>query len=144
MALPRRLPVLLLPVLLLAACAPADTAAVPANEAAGLVSACDRDGVATSFTSTWIPAAARFEIAAVEIAGLAGACDGEDLAVTLALAGDRVIKQIYPAARLEGRGDARRAAFDLRAEHVLPADLASITVTAGPAAPAPAASAAAD
>ena len=47
------------------------------------VSACDGDGVTTSYATGWDTTDDRFEIESVTVAGIADACDGLPIAVTL-------------------------------------------------------------
>jgi hypothetical protein len=47
------------------------------------VSACDGDGVSTSYTTTWDTTDKRFEIASVTVSGIANACDDLPIAVSL-------------------------------------------------------------
>lgn len=47
------------------------------------VTACDTDGVSTSYTSAWDASDERYEISSVTVSGVADACDGQTLAVSL-------------------------------------------------------------
>jgi chitodextrinase len=47
------------------------------------VSACDSDGVSTSYTTAWDTTDKRFEIASVTVSGIANTCDTLPIAVSL-------------------------------------------------------------
>jgi len=47
------------------------------------VSACDGDGVSTSYTTAWDTTDKRFEISSVTVTGIANACDSLPIAVSL-------------------------------------------------------------
>ena len=47
------------------------------------VTACDTDGVSTSFASSWDATDERYEITSVTVSGIANTCDGESLSVSV-------------------------------------------------------------
>jgi hypothetical protein len=60
---------------------PITSGQVGASDAA--VTACDTDGVTTSYASSWDATDERYEVTSVTVTGIANACDGRPLSVSL-------------------------------------------------------------